>query len=120
MTGTRGQDDDVARANLEALSLDAAKLHDGIAASNAKHFMGLRMIVHKIVDRVPPGTAPPVRCEQGIDDSCGIKASAKSHGCAVDNERPLRMIRDDTVIFEENTGDFAAVNHSGQRLRIRL
>src|SRR4051812_20680616 len=106
MTGTRGQDDDVARANLEALSLDAAKLDDGIAARNAKHFMGLRMIVHKIVDRIPPGTAPPVRCEQGIDDSRGIKASAKSHGCAVDNERPPRMIRGDTVIFEQHTDDF--------------
>src|SRR4029078_5795853 len=100
-TGAGGQDDDVARANLEALSLDAAKLDDGIPTRNSKHFMGLRMIVHKIVDRVPPGTAPPVRCEQGIDDSCGIKASGKSHAGAVDNERPPRMIRDDTVIFEE-------------------
>jgi hypothetical protein len=30
------------------------------------------------------------------------------------------MIRDDTVIFEENTGDFAVVNHVGQRIRTRF
>jgi len=29
------------------------------------------------------------------------------------------MIRDDTVIFEQHTDDFAAVNHVGQRIRIR-
>src|SRR5581483_2839413 len=66
VAGPGRQHDHVTRFQIQDLAFHSAALDPGAAASYSHHFVHLRMIVHKVVNRISPGPAPTVRFEQGI------------------------------------------------------
>src|ERR1043166_9150801 len=58
--------DDIARAQLDALSAFAAEPHPRRSRRDAEHLMRRAVIVVVPVDAVPPGTGPAVPVEQAL------------------------------------------------------
>ena len=64
------------------------------------------MIVHIVVDAVAPGVFPSVRFEQVLDCGCRVVALIKIDSPSIDDQRPSRMIGDETVVLEADGAGF--------------
>ena len=78
----------------------SAELHLAFTAGNAEHFMNAGMVVHIIVNAVTPGIAPPVAFEQFFEYGRRIKIFRKPHCPAINDERPFRVVGNDSVVLE--------------------
>ena len=58
------------------------------------------MIVHVVVDAVAPGIAPSVCFEQIFDHGRGVVALIEIDRAPIDNQRPSRMVGNETVVLE--------------------
>src|SRR3977135_1212037 len=56
--------------------------------------------MHVVVNAVAPRAAPSVGLEQVLDHGRGVVTRAQVHGTAIDDQRPSRVVRDQTVILE--------------------
>jgi len=75
------------------------------AARNTKHFMHAGMVVNVIVNAVSPRIAPSFTFKQLFEHGRRIEVVGKSDCAAIDDKRPLRMIRNDPIILKaEGTG----------------
>jgi hypothetical protein len=100
VTRARGQNSDVARFQREYPSCPAAEADAALTARNAEHLMDPRVIVHVVVDAIPPSVAPPVRFEQVLEHGRRIVPIIEFDGAPVDNQRPSGMVGDETVVLE--------------------
>jgi hypothetical protein len=94
------QDGHVASLQREDPPLFAAKSYAALAARDAEHLMDLGVVMHIIVDAVAPGIFPSVRLEQVFDHGRGVLAVIESDSFSADDQRPARMIWDETVVLE--------------------
>ena len=78
----------------------SAELHLAFTAGNTEHFMNAGMVVHIIVNAVTPGIAPPVAFEQFFEYRRRIEIFRKSHCPAINDERPFRVVGNDSVVLE--------------------
>src|SRR5882757_4596938 len=92
-------DGHVASLQREDPALFAAEPNAALAARDAEHLMDPRVIVHVIVDAVAPGVSPTVRFEQVFDHGRGVLAVIELHSFSIDDQRPSRMIWDETTII---------------------
>src|SRR3954467_5933854 len=75
MTGARGQDRDVARADFYLLAFIAAEANPGASARDPEHFVNCGVIVQIVVDAVAPHVSPAIGAEQVLEDPLGVIAT---------------------------------------------
>jgi hypothetical protein len=78
----------------------SAELHLAFAAGNAEHLVNAGMVVQIIVNAVTPGIAPAVAFEQFFEHSRRIELFRKPHCTTINDERPFRMIGNDSIVLE--------------------
>ena len=62
--------------------------------------MYARMVMNVAVDAVAPAVAPSIDLEKLFHDGGGIEFFGKFHSPSIDDERPIRMVRHQSIIFE--------------------
>ena len=62
--------------------------------------------MHIVVDAVAPGIAPPVCFEQIFDHRRRVVALIEIDRAPIDDQRPSRMIGDETVVLEADAWGF--------------
>src|SRR6266851_3953644 len=110
MSGSGGEDHDVAAVQLEYLAPIAPEPYAGVSARNAEHFMGARMVMHVIIDAVAPGVSPAIALEQFLECRCGIAGIGKPQGAAIMDERELRIVWNRPIIPEHGLVRLAFVD----------
>ena len=100
MPCSSGQDCNVACFASQGTTKASAELHLAFTAGNAEHFMNTGMVVHIVVNAVTPGIAPAVAFEQFFDHSRRIELFWKPHCPAINDERPFRMVGNDSIVLE--------------------
>src|SRR5258705_2625152 len=80
-----------------------------VAPRDAKRFMDSGVIVHVIVDAVAPGVSPAVRFEKVFEHGRGVLAVIERDSFSIDDQRPARMIWDETIVLEP---DLVGLSHS--------
>src|SRR5947208_8454593 len=100
MSGAGGQDGDVASFQREDPALVAAEPNAPLAARDAQDLMNPGVIVHVVVDALTPGVAPSISFELFLDHRRRVMALVEIDGAAIDDQRPSRMIGNETVVFE--------------------
>ena len=81
----------------------AAEANLRLAARDAEHVVGGRMVVMEREDAVPPGMSPAVRPEEGLEGAGGIAARCID-GSHIDDQRQAGIVRDVTVVGEQMRG----------------
>src|SRR3981081_1167949 len=107
MARAGGQDSDVAGLEREDSTLFATEADAPLAAPDAEHLMDPGVIVAVVVDAVAPGVAPSVRLEQVLDHGRRVVALIEFDGASIDDQRPSRMIGDETVVLEADGVGFS-------------
>ena len=100
MARAGGQDGDVTGLQSEYSTFLAAEADPPLAARDAENLMDPGVVVHVVVDAVAPCAAPSVRFEQILDHSRRVVALIEIDGAPVDDQRPPRMVGDETVVLE--------------------
>src|SRR5258708_1532793 len=100
MPCSSGQDGNVACFKSQGTTKASAELHLAFTAGNAEHFMNAGMVVHIVVNAVTPGIAPAVAFEQFFEHSRRIELFWKPHCPAINDERPFRMVGNDSIVLE--------------------
>src|SRR4051812_35507749 len=119
MAGTCRQDCHVSGLDGHDTTLETAELHLGSTTGNAKDFMNARMVMDVIVNAVAPGVAPSVLHEEFLEHSRWIESTPKSHRTAVDDQRPVRMVRNDAVVLETEGLRFSRPHEPSEVIRRR-
>ena len=119
MAGAGGQDGDIARLQREYATLGAAEADAPFSARDAKYFMDSGVVVYVIVDAITPGVPPSVRFEKVFDDGRRIVASFDIDGAAIEDQRPPRMVGDETVVLEPDGVRFSGADKIRSRALAR-
>src|SRR5581483_9334525 len=77
-----------------------------LAARDAEDFVNSGVIVHVVVDAVAPAVAPAVGIEQILDHGGAVVAFREIDGAAVDDQRPARVIGNETIVPEVHRARF--------------
>src|SRR5258708_2077243 len=106
-----GQDGDVAGLESEDSTLFATEANAPLSTCDAEHLVDPGVIVPVVVDAIAPGVAPSVRFEQVLDHSRRVAALIEFDGASIDDQRPSRMIGDETIVLE---ADGVGLSHLGE------
>jgi hypothetical protein len=101
---------DVASFQREDPSLVAAEPNAALTARNAEDIMNPGVKVHVVIDAVAPGVAPSISLEQVLDHGRRVMALARFDGAAIDDQRPSRMMGNETVVLEAGGKGFSRLD----------
>src|SRR6186997_1407114 len=100
MADARRQHHHIACLKRQGLSLVAAELHTGLAAGDAKHFMGAGMEMQELVDPVAPGILPAVCGEQLLAKRRRVESAAAAQHVAIVHQRQAWIVGCLAVVLE--------------------
>src|SRR5215510_6588422 len=100
MARTGRKDSDVTGFHLDSPALESPELHLALTAGNSEHLMNARVIVDVIIYSVAPGVAPTVAFKQLLKYGGRIEVVVAPHDAAINDERPMGMIGDDSIVLE--------------------
>ncbi len=110
MTRAGRQDHDIAPLQRNRPSVRAAELHLDIPACDAQHLVRARVEVQIVINSVPPGILPAVRCEERLENGRGVESGSQDDGCSIKQQREIRIVGRFAVVLESESVWLAGTN----------